>query len=105
MAMYDADPIPTRRPLTHDELPQLEPGDYVRLQGMPGDLPSHAQLEGAFGRVVHVAGASVMLEMDEPYVAGGLTHRMFYGSPYQLKKVEPVGRMGARKLFDDSDDA
>ena len=81
------------------------PGDYVRLQGMPGDLPSHAQLEGAFGRVVHVAGASVMLEMDEPYTAGGLTHRMFYGSPYQLKKVEPVGRMGARKLFDDSDDA
>ena len=54
---------------------------------------------------MHVAGASVMLEMDEPYTAGGLTHRMFYGSPYQLKKVEPVGRMGARKLFDDSDDA
>ena len=104
MAMYDADPIPTRRPVAHDQLPQLEPGDYVRLQGIPGDLPSHAQLEGAYGRVVHVAGASVMLEMDEPYTAGGLTHRMFYGSPYQLKKVEPVGRMGARNLFDDSDD-
>jgi hypothetical protein len=46
----------------------------------------------------------VMLEMDEPYTAGGLTHRMFYGSPYQLKKVEPVGRMGARNLFDDESD-
>ena len=42
---------------------------------------------------------------DEPYTAGGLTHRTFYGSPYQLKKVEPVGRMGARNLFDEPDDA
>jgi hypothetical protein len=44
----------------------------------------------------------VVLEMDEPYSASGLSHRLFYSSPYQLTKVESVGRMGARDLFDDS---
>jgi hypothetical protein len=102
MAMYDADPIPTRSPISHQQPPQLEPGDHVRLRGLPGDLPAHAQLEGAFGRVVRVSGASVVLEMDEPYSASGLSHRLFYSSPYQLTKVESVGRMGARDLFDDS---
>jgi hypothetical protein len=49
MAMYDAPPIPTRRPVEHDSPPQLQPGDHVRIRGVPGDLPSHAQLEGALG--------------------------------------------------------
>jgi hypothetical protein len=102
MAMYDAPPIPTRRPVVHAEPPQLQPGDYVRIRGVPGDMPAHTQLEGAFGRIVRIAGASVVLEMDEPYTAGGLTHRLYYSSAYQLMKVETVGRMGARQLYDDS---
>ena len=87
MAMYDADPIPTRRRSRTTQLPQLEPGDYVRLTGIPGDLPSHAQLEGAFGRVVHVTGASVVLEMDEPYMPPAASAPDVLRSPYQLKKV------------------
>jgi hypothetical protein len=105
MAMYDAPAIPTRRPVAHRQPPQLQPGDAVRIRGVPGDMPGHAQLEGAFGRVVRVAGASVVLEMDEPYTAGGLTHRLYYSSPYQLTKVESVGRMGARELYDDAPEA
>lgn len=101
MAMYDAPAIPTRRPLEHRQPPVLRPGDHVRIRGVPGDMPSHAQLEGAFGRVARIAGASVVLDMDEPYTAGGLTHRQYFASPYQLVKVESVGRMGARELYDD----
>ena len=37
--------------------------------------------------------------MDEPYQADGRTQRLFYSSPYQLNKVESVGRLGARDLF------
>ena len=73
MAMYDAEPIPTRRPIAHPQPPHLVPGDPVRLIGFRGDLPAHAQLEGAFGRVLHVTGQSVVIEMDEPYMAAGLT--------------------------------
>jgi hypothetical protein len=100
--MYDAPPIRTRSQVVREPLPELRPGDHVRIRGLPGDMPGHAQLEGAFGRVVRVSGASVVLEMDEPYTAGGLTHRLYYSSPYQLRKVETVGRMGARELYDDS---
>lgn len=103
MAMYDAEPIATRSPVVHEQPPVLAPGDHVRLRGRPGFDPAHAQLEGAFGRVVRVSGDSVVLEMDEPYQAGGLTHRIFYSSRYQLNKVESVGRMGARELFDDGE--
>ena len=87
--------------MPHLEPPHLQPGDHVRIRGVPGDLPAHAQLEGAFGRVARIHGASVVLEMDEPYTAGGLTHRQYFASPYQLVKVESVGRMGARELYDD----
>src|SRR5438309_9272041 len=101
--MYGADPIPTRRPVVRTGLPQLAPGDHVRILGLPGDLPAHAQLEGAFGRVQRVAGASVVIETDEPYTAGGLTHPQFFCSLYQLRKVEPVGKMGGRVLYDEAE--
>jgi hypothetical protein len=104
MAMYDADAIPTRRPIAHRRLPRLAPGDHVRINGLPGDLPAHAQLEGGFGRVLRVSGASVVIETDEPYTASGLTHRTFFCSSYQLRKVEPVGKMGARDLYDEEDE-
>ena len=104
MAMYDAEPIPTRRPVEHEQPPPLAPGDYVRLRGRPGFDVSHGQLEGAYGQVVRVSGSSVLLEMDEPYQAYGRTQRLYYSSPYQLKKVESVGRLGARELFADDED-
>jgi hypothetical protein len=104
MAMYGADPIPTRRPVVRSQMPQLAPGDHVRINGLPGDLPAHAQLEGAFGRVLHVAGDSVVIETDEPYTAGGLTHRQYFCSRYQLRKVQPVGKMGGRDLYEEEDE-
>ncbi len=104
MAMYGADPIPTRRPVKRTQLPGLAPGDHVRLIGLPGDLPAHEQLEGAFGRVLRISGNSVVIETDEPYTASGLVHRTFFASLYQLRKVEPVGKMGDRDLYDDEDE-
>ena len=91
MAMYDAQPIHTRRPIEHKQLPQLEPGDHARRP------------DGAYGTVVRVAGDSVVLRMDEPFQAGGLSHRLYYSNLHELTKVESVGRMGARDLFQDED--
>src|SRR5947209_20619703 len=101
MAMYDAPPIRTRRLVVRQRPPQRRPGGDVRSRGVPGDMPAHKQLEGGFGRVARIAGASVVLDMDEPYTAGGLAHRQYFASPYQLVKVESIGRMGARELYDD----
>jgi hypothetical protein len=89
MAMYDAEPIPTRRPIEHKQLPVFAPGDHARRP------------DGAYGTVVRVSGESVVLRMDEPFQAGGLTQRIYYSNLHELAKVESVGRMGARDLFSD----
>ena len=90
--MYDADPIPTRRPIVRPSLPVFSPGDHARRP------------DGAYGTVVRVAGDSVVLKMDEPFTAGGLTHQLYYSNVHELEKVESVGRMGARDLFDDEEE-
>jgi hypothetical protein len=92
MAMYDAEPIPTRRPVKRIELPVLAPGDHARRP------------DGAYGTVVRVAGDSIVLRMDEPYQAAGLTQRLYFSNVHELTKVESVGRMGARDLFQDDDE-
>lgn len=92
MAMYDAEPIATRRPIERKQLPVFAPGDHARRP------------DGAYGTVVRVAGDSVVLRMDEPFRAGGLTQRLYYSNVHELIKVESVGRMGARDLFRDEDD-
>ena len=68
--------------------PELHPGDRVRLK------PT-----GAGGTVRRVHGRSVVLEMDEPFVAGGLTQRTYYSYPGELELVPVVGRMGAEPLY------
>jgi hypothetical protein len=92
MAMYDAPPIETRRPITHEPLPVFAPGDHARRR------------DGAFGTVVRVAGDSVVLRMDEPFLVAGLSQRIYYSNVHELTKVESVGRMGARDLFHDDED-
>jgi hypothetical protein len=92
MAMYDAPPIETRRPIKREPLPVFAPGDHARRR------------DGAFGTVVRVHGDSVVLTMDEPYLAAGLPHRLYYSNVHELTKVESVGRMGARDLFRDDED-
>jgi hypothetical protein len=92
MAMYDAPAIKTRRPITHEPLPVFGAGDHAR------------RLDGAYGTVVRVHGDSVVLRMDEPFMAAGLSHRLYYSNVHELTKVESVGRMGARDLFQDDED-
>jgi hypothetical protein len=46
----------------------------------------------------------VVLRMDEPFMAAGLTQRLYYSNVHELTKVESVGRMGARDLFQDDED-
>ena len=53
--------------------------------------------------MVRVAGDSVVLRMDEPFQAGGLPQRIYYSNVHELAKVESVGRMGARDLFEDDE--
>ena len=93
MAMYDAEPIATRRPIERTQLPGVRAG---RPRAAPGRRLTAA--------VVRVAGDSVVLRMDEPFQAGGLTQRLYYSNVHELTKVESVGRMGARDLFRDEDD-
>jgi hypothetical protein len=68
--------------------PTLRPGDRVLVK------PT-----GAHGTVRHLHGRSVVLEMDEPFVAGGLSQRMYYSYPGELELVPAVGRMGAERLY------
>ncbi|MDX6594216.1 MAG: hypothetical protein QOJ13_3412 [Gaiellales bacterium] len=104
MAMYDSKPIETRKPIDRRAAPVLAAGDHVRLTGNPGTMPGHVALDGAFGTVLRVVGDSVVLEMDEPFEAGGLTQTVFYSRPSELKKVRVAGRMGSRVLFSDDDE-
>jgi hypothetical protein len=92
MAMYDAEPIATRRPIDHKPLPVFVPGDHARRP------------DGAYGTVVRVAGSSVVLRMDEPFLVAGLTQRTYYSNVHELTKVDSVGKMGARDLFSDEGD-
>lgn len=103
MAMYDAQPIEPRKPVDRTPPPVLAPGDHVRLIRTPGTMAGHRALDGAFGTVLRVAGESVVLEMDEPFEAGGLTQTVFYSRASELKKVEAAGKMGSRVLFRDRD--
>jgi hypothetical protein len=90
--MYDAEPIPTRRPIERKQVPVFAAGDHARRP------------DGAYGTVVRVAGDSVVLQMDEPFQSGGLSQRIYYSNVHELTKVESVGRMGARDLFGEDDE-
>jgi hypothetical protein len=93
MAMYDAPAIETRHPIKREPLPVFQAGDHARRR------------DGAYGTVVRVHGDSVVLRMDEPFMAAGLPQRLYYSNVHELTKVESVGRMGARDLFDEDAEA
>jgi hypothetical protein len=84
--------VPFRRrppsPPVHQPAPDLRPGDRVRLR-----------TTGARGTVVHVSGRSVVLEMDEPFAAAGITQRTYYSYPGELEAIPVAGRMGAQVLY------
>jgi hypothetical protein len=58
---------------------------------------------GETGTVAHVAGRSVVLELDRPYMAAGTPQRLYYSYPGELEAIPRVGRMGAQDLFADDE--
>jgi len=77
--------------------PKVAPGDRVRIVGRNSPrLDEH-------GTVKRVAGRSVVLELDRPYMATGTPRRLYYSYPGELEIVPKVGRMGAVDLFADDE--
>jgi hypothetical protein len=54
--------------------------------------------------VTHVAGRSVVIELDRPYIAAGTPQRLYYSYPGELELIPRVGKMGAVDLFADEED-
>ncbi|MGZ4431320.1 MAG: hypothetical protein ACXVYV_06695 [Gaiellales bacterium] len=104
MAMFDTRPLELRFPVRHPQPPVLEPGDRVRLRRVPGTMPGHRALAGAKGTVEAVHGNRVIVRMDEPYQADCVEQRLFYSYPFELEKIERVGRMGDEDLFADEEE-
>jgi hypothetical protein len=69
----------------------------VRIVGQNSGRP------GESGTVVRVAGRSVVLELDRPYMAAGTPQRLFYSYAGELEAIPRVGRMGAVDLFADEE--
>jgi hypothetical protein len=95
-----ASPLKPRPPAP----PELDVGDHVRIKRVPGTMPAHAQLEGATGVVERVAGDRVVLRLDDPYEASGVTQQRFYSYARELEPLRVVGRMGTRDLYADGDE-
>lgn len=79
--------------------PKLAAGDRVRIVGR------NSPKLGEVGTVARVAGRSVVLELDRPYMAAGTPQRLYYSYPGELEAIPRVGRMGAHDLFADDETA
>jgi hypothetical protein len=87
---------PTLKPRRRE--PVVAPGDRVRI------VAGYSPQLGQTGTVVHVAGRSVRVELDEPYAVAGRSERLFYSYPGELESIPRVGRMGAEDLFADDEE-
>jgi hypothetical protein len=81
------------------EPPKVAVGDRVRI------VSRTSPKVGETGGVTHVAGRSVVIELDRPYMAAGTPQRLYYSYPGELELIPRVGRMGAVDLFLDEEDA
>jgi hypothetical protein len=72
-------------------------GERVRIVG------PNSPRRDEHGTVKHVAGRSVVVELDRPYMASGTPRRLYYSYPGELEIVPKVGRMGAVDLFADDE--
>jgi hypothetical protein len=88
---------PTSR--ARPEPPKVAVGDRVRI------VSRTSPKVGETGGVTHVAGRSVVIELDRPYMAAGMPQRLYYSYPGELELIPRVGRMGAVDLFLDEEDA
>lgn len=73
--------------------PTVAAGDRVRIVGR------NSPKLGELGTVARVAGRSVVLELDRPYMAAGTPQKLYYSYPGELELIPRVGRMGAVDLF------
>jgi hypothetical protein len=73
-------------------------GDRVRI------VSRTSPKVGQAGVATHVAGRSVVVELDRPYMAAGTPQRLYYSYPGELELIPRVGRMGAVDLFLDEED-
>jgi hypothetical protein len=73
-------------------------GDRVRI------VSRTSPKVGETGGVVRVAGRSVVIELDRPYMAAGTPQRLYYSYPGELELIPRVGKMGAVDLFADDQD-
>jgi hypothetical protein len=77
--------------------PTVRAGDRVRI------VDRNSPRLDEHGTVKHVAGRSVVVELDRPYMASGMPRRLYYSYPGELAVVPRVGRMGAVDLFADDE--
>jgi hypothetical protein len=77
--------------------PTVAAGDRVRIVGR------NSPKLGEVGTVARVAGRSVILDLDRPYMASGTPQRQYYSYPGELELIPRVGRMGAQDLFADDE--
>ena len=73
-------------------------GDRVRI------VSRTSPKVGQAGVATHVAGRSVVVELDRPYMAAGTPQRLYYSYPGELELIPRVGKMGAVDLFLDEED-
>lgn len=78
--------------------PVVAPGDRVRI------VAGYSPQLGQRGTVVHVAGRSVQVKLDEPFPVAGTSERLFYSYAGELEAIPRVGRMGAEDLFADDEE-
>jgi hypothetical protein len=105
MAMYDAPRIPTRTPLDRPRTPVVKAGDRVRFHRAAEAIPGHGPQDGAMGTVQRVNGDAVVVQLDEPFDAAGLTMHTFHSYARELEPIARVGRLGGEDLFADDEDA
>jgi hypothetical protein len=105
MAMYDAPRIPTRKPLDRRRTPVLSAGDRVRFHRADEAIPGHGPDDGAMGTVQRVNGDAVVVQLDEPFEAAGLTVHTFHSYAPELEPIARVGKLGSEDLFADDEDS
>lgn len=105
MAMYDAPRIPTRTPLDRRRAPVLGAGDRVRFHRADEAIPGQGPPDGAMGTVQRVNGDAVVVQLDQPFEAAGLTIHTFHSYARELEPIARVGKLGDEDLFADDEDA
>ena len=83
----------------------LKAGDRVRFHRADEAIPGHGPEDGAMGTVQRVNGEAVVVQLDQPFEAAGLTMHTFHSYARELEPIARVGKLGGEDLFADDEDA